>query len=115
MNPDFRSRMEAFADKLLTAAETAELDVQVKAFAAVTSFLALSQATTSNPAVRPTAKRRGFQDDPPELQRKRAQRKWDQVKNPKSKAEPPGLAALREKIPRRVQPTAGEAAGNVEG
>jgi hypothetical protein len=112
MNPDLHARMNALADKLLTAAETAELDVQLKIFAEVGRWLAIGQAPTADPAARPPAKRLGFQHDPPEVQRRRALKRWD----PKSRVkEPSGLAAIRALIPPRSAPTVGEAAGGGEG
>ncbi len=103
MDPALNRRMDAMAEKLLTAAENTEaLDTRIAVFDAIARWLQtknvsqIESAAGSGIRANQPGQRRGFEHDSPELQRQRALKRWGRRNDQDPEAgDGSGLEALR--------------------
>jgi hypothetical protein len=101
------NRLDNLAGQLLlTACEGAmSLQDRLAVLAGVGAWIAIrhhrmSDGSQENAGPKPVGKRRGFEDDSPEVQRQRALKRWNQ-KSDQGQASGAGLQALREIVEHR--------------
>jgi hypothetical protein len=99
MDDALSCRLDELADRLLAAAhDGVSLQDRLAVFREVGAWVVIkrhiAQGAQRNAEPKPVAKRRGFEDDSPELQRKRAFKRWNRTWKPDD-ADGSGLPALR--------------------